>query len=165
MNLSLIVAIADNSVIGRQNQLPWHLPADLKKFKALTMGHPIIMGRKTFDSIGRALPGRTNIVITRNREFAAPPAVLSAASLDDALSVATRSAGSEEIFVIGGAEIYRLALTKAKRCYVTRVHIEAEGDAFLKDFPGADFELIESLPLQNDEAGGLSASFEVYQRH
>jgi dihydrofolate reductase len=165
MNLSLIVAIADNAVIGHQNRLPWHLPADLKKFKALTMNHPIIMGRKTFESIGRALPGRTNIVISRNRDIALPDGVKAAANLDEALSIAGDSVGSDEIFVIGGAEIYRLALPIARRCYITRVHIQAEGDARLPDFPGRDFDLAESTPLADTQAGGVSASFEIYQRH
>ena len=131
--LAVIVAVAENGVIGRDNGLPWHLPEDLRYFRRVTMGKPIVMGRKTFESIGRALPGRTNIVISRNKLFA-PDDVLVAASPDDALVLAGQIAeqqGVGEAMVIGGAEIYALALPRADRLYITRVHASVEGDALL----------------------------------
>jgi len=117
MKLSLIVAMADNHVIGHNNRLPWHLPADLKHFRAITLGKPVLMGRKTWESIGRPLPGRTNIVITRNADYLAADCVV-VHSLDEAL----RAAGSAaEVMVIGGAELYRQALPQADTLYLTLV--------------------------------------------
>jgi dihydrofolate reductase len=134
--VSLIVAAAANGVIGCDNQMPWHLPEDLAHFKRLTLGHPVVMGRKTYESIlaalGKPLPGRTNIVVTRQAGFAAPGCIV-AASLDAALAAAARAA--EEIFVIGGAEIYRLALERADRVYLTRIDAAFDGDA---TFPALD---------------------------
>ena len=135
MKLSIIVAMAKNRVIGRQNRLPWHLPEDLKRFKKLTMGQPVIMGRKTYESIGKPLPGRTNIVLSRNAGFH-PPGVVVVREFQDALDHA-RSLGADEAFVIGGAEMYRLALPLADRLYVTRVKGHFEGDSL---FPETDFE-------------------------
>jgi dihydrofolate reductase len=124
--LSLIVAMARNRVIGRDGKLPWHLSADLKRFKALTMGHHIIMGRKTWESIGRPLPGRTSIVITRDPAYAAP-----GAHAVDSLSSALKMARHDpEVFVIGGGEIYREALPLADRIYLTEVDAEFSGDTF-----------------------------------
>jgi dihydrofolate reductase len=133
--LALIVAAAENGVIGRNNALPWHLPEDLRYFKRLTMGKPIIMGRKTFASIGKPLPGRTNIVITRNPVFRAE-GVEVVSSLAAALELAQHIAlvdGAEEAVVIGGAEIYRAALPQAERLYLTEVHAVVEGDAVLPE--------------------------------
>jgi dihydrofolate reductase len=126
MKLSIIVALADDGIIGRDNALPWHLPADLERFKHLTMGHHLIMGRKTFESVGRALPGRTMLVLSRSRP-ALPEGVRRVASLEEAIDTAS-AAGDEEAFVAGGAEIYRQALPRADRLYVTRVHARVEGD-------------------------------------
>ncbi len=125
MTVSLIVAISQNGVIGANNKLPWSLPADLKRFKELTMGHPILMGRKTFESIGKPLPGRTNIVITRQKEFACCGAV-TAPSLEKALEMC---ADASEVFVIGGAEIFRQALPPAGKIYLTLIHQDFDGDA------------------------------------
>jgi dihydrofolate reductase len=126
--VSLVVAVAANGVIGRDNRMPWHLPEDLAFFKRLTLGHPVVMGRKTYDSIiatlGRPLPGRTNIVVTRQPVFAAPGCTV-VASLDAAFDAAREA---EEVFVIGGAEIYRLALARADRVYLTRIDAAFEGD-------------------------------------
>lgn len=141
-HLAVIVAVADNGVIGRENSLPWHLPEDLRYFKRVTMGKPIVMGRKTFESIGRPLPGRTNIVISRNPEFEAV-GVSVVASLDEALELAAQvagDAGASELVVIGGAEIYRLAIPRADRLYVTEVHADIEGDALLPDVAWAEWE-------------------------
>ncbi len=123
--ICLIAALAANRVIGRNNALPWHLSADLKRFRALTMGHPVVMGRKTYASIGRPLPGRRNLVITRNRGLGAPGCEV-VHSLDEAIA-ACRGAG--EVFVIGGAELYREALPRAQRLEFTEIHAEFEGDA------------------------------------
>ena len=133
MQLSLIVAAARNGVIGRNNALPWHLPEDLKYFKRVTMGKPILMGRKTFESIGRALPGRSNLVITRNGEWQAE-GVQVVRSLEAALSLAEDIAlidGVDELMVIGGAQIYAEALPRSERIYLTEVDADVEGDAYL----------------------------------
>lgn len=136
--LIFIVAVADNGVIGRDNALPWRLSSDLKRFKALTVGRPVIMGRKTHQSIGRALPDRTNIVLTRDRSFAAAGVAVTY-SPADALAVAAGDAarrGVDEIMVIGGAEVYALFLDQAARIELTRVHASPEGDAiFAKPDP------------------------------
>jgi dihydrofolate reductase len=142
MRLSLIVAAAENGVIGRNNALPWHLPEDLRNFKRITMGKPIVMGRKTYESIGRPLPGRTNIVISRQPGYAVE-GVKVVASIDEALALAQDIAtidGSEELMVIGGAQIYEHGLTLASRIYLTRVHASVEGDAFLPAIDWADWQ-------------------------
>ena len=134
--LVLVVARADNGVIGREGGLPWRLSRDLKRFRAITMGKPVIMGRKTHESIGRPLPGRDNIIITRNRKFTAPGCHV-VGDFESAIAAAKRLAeqsGAKEICVIGGAEIYRLALDRAERIYLTEVHFKAEGDVVLEDF-------------------------------
>ena len=133
VRLAVIVAAAENGVIGRNNALPWHLSEDLQHFKRVTMGKPIVMGRKTFESIGRPLPGRTNIVITRREDYQAG-GVRVVAGLDDALRLAEDVAlidGVEELVVIGGAEIYAAALPRAQRLYLTEVHADVAGDAVL----------------------------------
>jgi dihydrofolate reductase len=137
--ISLIAAFAKNGVIGKGNQMPWHVPGDLKRFRELTRGHPVIMGRKTFESIGKPLPQRRNIVVTRNQGFSAP-GTETASSLQEAISRA-QGPGSEEIFIIGGAEIYRLALESglADRLYLTQIEREYEGDAFFPKWEPAHF--------------------------
>jgi len=129
--IALVVAMAENNVIGKNNQLIWHLPADLKHFKNLTTGHPIIMGRKTFESIGKPLPSRTNIVITRQEDFK-PEGVLVAHSLNEGLMLAQQL--DANIFVIGGAEIYKQAMFLADTIYLTEVHHEFEGDTFFPEY-------------------------------
>ena len=134
MKLALIVAAAANNVIGCENRLPWHLPEDLKYFKATTMGKPIIMGRKTYDSIGRALPGRTNIVITRQQDWQAE-GVLVAHDLDQAIELAegvvtSADEGIDEAVVIGGAEIYRASIKRAQKINLTRIKKKFPGDAY-----------------------------------
>ena len=126
-----MVAAARNGVIGRNNALPWHLPEDLRYFRRVTMGKPVVMGRKTFESIGKPLPGRTNIVITRNRAYSAE-GIKVVRGLNEALNLAADIAlidGVEELVVIGGAEIYRTAIPRADRLYMTEVHAQVEGDA------------------------------------
>ncbi len=127
MRVSLIVAVARNGVIGNKNRLPWKLPADLKRFKTLTMGHPVIMGRKTYESIGKALPGRTNIVVTRQAGYRAEGCLV-ADSLEHGLALAR---SDEEVFVIGGAEIFQQAIPRADRIYLTQINQEFEGDTRL----------------------------------
>lgn len=138
MKISIVVAMSENRVIGVENRLPWNIPEDLKRFKKITSGHPIIMGRKTFESIGRILPGRTNIVVTRNRDYRVEGAVV-CASLTEALEWAARSPGSDEVCVIGGGEIFREALPIVDRIYLTVVQWPFEGDVFFPEFPEADF--------------------------
>jgi len=135
MRVSLVVAIAENGIIGRAGALPWHLPADLKWFKSVTMGKPIIMGRKTYDSIGRPLPGRTNIVITRNADWRAEGVVV-APSLDAALAAA-EGGGADEAMIIGGAQIYGRAIGEVDRIYLTEVHTKVAGDTW---FPHLNHE-------------------------
>lgn len=125
--ISFIVAMSENGVIGVDNHLPWNIPEDLKRFKKVTTGHPILMGRKTFESIGKPLPNRTNIIISRNKEYRAEGTV-TCTSIEEALEWANKAPGSEEIFVIGGAEIFKMALPMAKRIYLTIVHWPFEGD-------------------------------------
>ena len=147
MKLSLIVAVSRNGVIGLNNQLPWYLPEDLKYFKSVTMGKPIVMGRKTYDSIGRPLPGRANIVITRDLAWSAP-GVEVAQSLDAALALgkaACEAAGAEEIMVIGGEQIYRMCIENADRLYLTQVDAEVEGDAF---FPDIDLDAWHQVDMK-----------------
>lgn len=131
--ICIIVALAANRVIGRNNALPWHLPADLKRFKSLTMGHPVVMGRKTHESIGRPLPGRRNLVITRNRGYSAPGCEI-VHSLDEAIA-ACRAA--ERIFIIGGAELYRESLARAHCLEFTEIRADFEGDATFPEFSPA----------------------------
>jgi dihydrofolate reductase len=123
--ICLIAALAANGVIGRNNALPWHLPADLARFKALTMGHPVVMGRRTYESIGRPLPGRRNLVISRKRGYSAPGCEV-VHCLDEAIAACR---GAEEIFIIGGAELYRESLPRAHRLEFTEIRAEFEGDA------------------------------------
>lgn len=133
--ICLIAALAAKRVIGKDNALPWHLPADLKRFKALTMGHPVVMGRKTHESIGRPLPGRRNLVITRNRDYSAPGCEI-VHSLDEAIA-ACRDA--QEIFIIGGAELYRESLPRAHCLEFTEIRAEFEGDATFPEFSPAQW--------------------------
>lgn len=160
MRLSLIVAAARNSVIGRQGQLPWRLSADLKRFKSLTMGHHLIMGRKTFDSLeGRELPGRITIVLTRSGQV--PPHIKQVASLDDALQLA---AGDDEVFVIGGSEIFALALPRADRLYVTWVEADVEGDVLLPPIDLSQWRPLEEIAVPADAKNEYPTRFCVYER-
>ncbi len=131
IQISLVVAVADNGVIGRNGKLPWRLGSDLRRFRRLTMGHPLIMGRKTFESIGQPLDGRDSIVLTRSPLEAGGHGVFTASALEGAISVAqkcARARGVQEIFVVGGAEVFSLAIPSASRIYLTRVHGAPEGD-------------------------------------
>jgi len=162
MKIAVIAAIADNGIIGRENDLPWRIPADLRRFKRLTMGHHLIMGRKTFESLGRALPGRTTVVISRGQPDL-PPGVLLAGSLEEALEMA-RIRDDNEAFVVGGGEIYRLALRLADRLYLTRVRGEIEGDVRFPDFDPLDWRLICEEEHPSDDPSSLSYSFQDFER-
>lgn len=136
-----VVAAGENGVIGRDGGLPWRISSDLKRFKEITMGKPLVMGRKTYDSIARPLPGRDNIVVTRSRDFA-PPGVHVAASVEEALALAEEKAaerGADEIAVIGGGEIFAKLIDRAERIYLSRIHAAPEGDTYLPPLDEADW--------------------------
>lgn len=167
MKLAIIVAAARNGVIGRNNQLPWHLPQDLKYFKAVTFGKPIIMGRKTYESIGRPLPGRTNIVITRDPDWSAAEGVIVVDSIAKAVLEAGKAssevAGAKaEAVIIGGAEIYRGTLDSVDTVYLTRINIDCEGDAFFPEMSDVQWKL-ESVTA-GDASAELPHEFLVFQK-
>jgi dihydrofolate reductase len=161
MIISLLVAADENNVIGKDNKLPWHLPSDLKYFKNLTWGMPILMGRKTFDSIGKPLPGRKTIVITRNKDWQHEN-VTTVHSLEEAI-IKAKGFDVNEIFVIGGAEIFRSAFPDAKRIYLTRIHHRFDGDVF---FPVLDnsWKLVKEKKQSADEKNAYDHTFQVWER-
>ncbi|MDR1340041.1 MAG: dihydrofolate reductase [Prevotellaceae bacterium] len=154
--LAIIVAIDENNAIGKDNGLLWHITEDLKYFKSVTDGHPVIMGRKTFESIGRALPGRTNIVISRDPKFAAAGCTV-AASLDDAVAAAAQI--DEMQFVIGGASIYREAIRTADTIYLTLVHGKYEADTFFPEIPEAEWKEVERIDFERGKDFNTPFSF------
>lgn len=160
MRISLIVAAAENGVIGAAGELPWKLSDDLKRFKAVTMGKPIVMGRKTWESIGRPLPGRRNIVITRQDGYAAPGCDV-VASPEDAVAAA---GDAEEIMVIGGSQVYERCLPLADRVYLTRVHADVDGDAFFPALDEDEWRLVSDQSHTADERNEFDFSFRVYER-
>jgi len=155
MKLSIVVAMAANGVIGRDNQLPWHLPTDLKHFKQLTTGKPILMGRKTWESIGRPLPERTNIVITRDPDYQAAGCVV-VHSIDAALRAVEHH---KEAMVIGGSELYRQVLPDVSTIYLTRVHADIEGDAVFPELDAGEWREVERTDCEPDENNALAYSF------
>lgn len=158
--ITLIVAVADNGVIGRDNGLPWHLPEDLKRFKRLTLGKPIVMGRRTFESIGKPLPGRTNIVVTRDPHYRREGIVV----VHD-VEAAQRAAGdAPEIMVIGGAELFRSLLPRAGRIHLTRVHGDVEGDVMWPALDDREWQVVEREEFAADERHAYSMTFEVIER-
>ena len=163
MRVSIIAALSTNNVIGLNNDLPWHLSTDLKRLKALTMGHHMIMGRKTYDSVGRPLPGRVNVVITRRDDYH-PEGVVVVSSLEEALRLA-EGAGDPEPFVAGGAEIFELSMHRVDRMYLTRVHAELEGDTFFPEFDDvSEWRLTDSEHFEADEKNDYPFSFLTYDR-
>ena len=163
--LALVVALSENNVIGRNGELPWRLPTDLQRFKRLTMGHCMVMGRKTFDSIGRPLPGRVTIVLSRAEMISSPPKLLAAKSLDEALRyVPMTEMKHDQVFVTGGAEIYKLTLPQADRMYVTRVHADVEGDTFFPELDWTEWQAVESEETPADERHELASTFTIYER-
>lgn len=163
--LSLIAALGENRVIGVDNSMPWHLPGDFKYFKAMTLGKPIIMGRKTWDSLGRPLPGRLNIVVSRQTDLALEGAEVYA-SLDAAVARAEEWAleqGASELMLIGGAQLYSQGLEHADRLYLTRVALSPEGDAWFPAFDLDQWQLVSDVP-NPPEADKPAYSFEVWER-
>jgi len=162
MQIILIAAFTDNRVLGKDNQLIWHLPEDLKNFKRLTSGHPIIMGRKTYESLGKPLPNRTNIIITRNTDYQAAGCVVTT-SLSEALEKAAQT-GTDKAFVIGGGEIYTQALPLANLMYLTHVHTTLEGDTFFPEFSASEWECAESQHFERDEKHAYAFDIVTWQR-
>lgn len=162
MTVSIIAAVADNLVIGHKNQMPWHLPADLKHFKELTLGSAVVMGRKTHESIGRALPGRLNVVISRNAEYSSDGITL-AASLEEAIAAA-KDSGAKQCFLIGGGHIYREALDKklVELIYITRIHHTFNGDVFFPALATSQWEKVADRPYSADTQNAHNFSFETW---
>ncbi|MFT7643899.1 MAG: dihydrofolate reductase [Pirellulaceae bacterium] len=160
MIISLIVAKSENNAIGIDGDLPWRISEDLKRFKRVTMGHHLLMGRKTFDSIGRLLPGRTTIILTRQENFSFDGALI-ARSLDEAIQLAH---GDDEIFIIGGAEIYRQALPRVDRIYLTSVNSTVEGDAFFPDLDDDQWQVAEESEHPADEKNEFSHRYQILNR-
>ncbi|KQC01903.1 dihydrofolate reductase [Pedobacter sp. Hv1] len=158
--ISIVVAISANNAIGKDNQLLWHLPADLKHFKEITTGHPIIMGRKTYDSIGRPLPNRRNIVITRNKELLIA-GVEVVSSIAEAISLC---ANENEVFIIGGAEIYKHALPLTNCIYLTVVHQQYEADAFFPELNENEWTTIHQEYHEADEKNSVAYTFSTLER-
>lgn len=166
MKLSMIVATAQNRVIGRDNALPWYLPNDLKYFKQTTLGKPVIMGRKTYESIGKPLPGRTNIVITRQTDYQ-PEGVKVVHSVAEARDLAESVClidGQEEAMIMGGAEIYTLALSDADRLYLTEVHADVEGDAYFPEYDKTEWQEISREDFSAEGPNPYDYSFVVYDK-
>lgn len=174
MRIAIVVAAAENSVIGNAGGLPWRIPSDLKRFRAMTIGKPVIMGRKTFQSLPRALDGRDNIVVTRDASFR-PSGALTAPSLQAAIELARIKAAErglsapdpdapDELMVIGGGEIYRQALPLADRIYLTRVHATPSGDAEFKALDEAEWRLVRQEPLPRGPNDDHAATLMVFER-
>jgi dihydrofolate reductase len=157
---SLIVAVADNGVIGRDNALPWHLPEDLRRFKRITMGKPIVMGRKTFESIGKPLPGRQNVVVSRDANYQRE-GVTVVNSVDAALAAA---GAAEEVMVIGGADLFRLFLPRAQRVYLTRVHGNVPGDVYWPPLDETQWCRSAAEPHPADERHAHAMTFELWEK-
>ena len=163
--LALIAAMTRDRVIGRQNSLPWRLPADMRRFRELTTGHPVLMGRKTFESLGRPLPNRTNIVLTSDRSYAGPGCV-AAHSLDQAIAIATKHLTQDrpEIFVIGGENLYRQTLVRANRLYLTQIEATIDGDAWFPEFAQEAWEVLARETRLADEKNAYDCVFLTLER-
>ncbi|NOR43935.1 MAG: type 3 dihydrofolate reductase [Gammaproteobacteria bacterium] len=160
MIISIIAAMDRNNLIGNNNQLPWHLPADFAHFKSVTMGKPIVMGRKTFESIGKPLPGRTNIVLSRNAETQFE-GVICVTAFEDALAVVS---DADEVMVIGGSSIYEMLLPQINRMYFTFVDAAFEGDAWFPDYDEKEWVEIDSVTRQADDKNKYSCRFVTLER-
>ena len=163
MITNLVVAAAENNVIGKNNKLLWHLPNDMAFFKNTTWGMPVIMGRKTFESLGKPLKGRTNIIITGNKNYSPGKDVIVADSIQSAISESEKT-DAKECYVIGGGEVYRLSLPLAQRIYLTRVHATMEGDTFFPAIHEKDWQMVTSTTFAADSRHQFSYSFEIWQR-
>lgn len=162
MVISCIVASAKNNVIGKDNKMPWHLPADLAYFKKITSGHHILLGRKNFESIGRPLPNRTNVIITGDKEFACSNCMVTY-SIEEALSVAYNN-GEEEVFIIGGGMIYEQSKDLWDKIYLTEIDLEVEGDVFFPELNWEKWELISSQENEKDDKNQYNYTFKVFHR-
>ncbi|MFC6998695.1 dihydrofolate reductase [Rufibacter roseus] len=160
--IALVVAIAENRVIGKDNQLIWHLPEDLKHFKRLTMGHPMVMGRKTFEAIGKPLPGRTSVIISSQPDYKAPGGCIVVGSIEDALK--TGLAIDEHVMVVGGGEVYRQTLPYAEVVYLTLVHESFDGDVFFPDLDPDTWEVTEQEEHPADERHAYPYTFLTFRR-
>jgi dihydrofolate reductase len=158
--ISVIVAMAKNRVIGADNRIPWHLPSELKLFKEVTMGHHIVMGRRTWESINRLLPGRTTVIVTRQPDYTVPGAII-VHSLEDAFAA---SAGDDEVFVIGGAELFRETLPAADRLHLTIVDAAPEGDTYMPDIDWSAWQETTSRSSPADERNPLAFRYSMYER-
>ena len=158
--IAIIVAIAKHNAIGVGGDLPWHLPADLRRFKQLTMGHSMIMGRKTYESIGKLLPGRTTVIVTKQTDFSVPGATV-VHSLEAAFQAV---AGDDNPFIVGGGEIYRQALPHVDKIYLTQVDAELDADTFFPEIEWTEWELIETEKKVPDAKNSFPYVFEVYQK-
>ena len=163
MIINMVVGAADNKVIGKNNMLLWNLPNDMAFFKNTTWGMPVIMGRKTFESLGKPLKGRTNIVITTNSNFKAGNGVITANSIDDAIEQAGTT-DARECYVIGGGQIYKEAMHKANRIYMTRVHASPQGDTYFPVINENEWQKVSSTSFETDERHAYAYSFEIWQR-
>lgn len=163
MRLSAITAIAQNNIIGKNNTLPWHLPADMRFFKKTTMGHAVIMGRKTYESFKRALPGRTNIVITRQKDYELSDAIV-VHNLQEAIEKA-RKIEKEETFILGGAQIYEQSLPLLDRLYLTRIYEDFEGDTSFPDFHQEEWEITGIEPHEPDEKNKYHYAFQIWEKN
>jgi dihydrofolate reductase len=159
----MVVAAADNNVIGKDNRLLWRLPNDMAFFKNVTWGMPVIMGRKTFESLGKPLKGRTNIVISSHKNFGEGKEIIVAASINDAMQEAGHT-DAKECYVIGGGEIYKQAMTQANRIYMTRVHASPDGDTFFPVINDKEWKKVSSTPFESDDKHAYSYTFEIWQR-
>jgi len=162
--ITLVVAMADNGVIGRDGALPWRLPEDLRRFKAQTLGKPILMGRRTFESIGRALPGRHNIVLTHRADWRPPGGTERLSVVHDWDAALRATGGDPELMVIGGAEVYAMALPRADRVLLTRVHADVEGDTRLPPFDAGQWAEVAVERYAADERNPISMSFVELRR-
>jgi dihydrofolate reductase len=162
MKISLIVAMSSNRAIGLDGQMPWHLSADLKRFKQITMGHPIIMGRKTFDAIGKPLPGRTNIIVSRNPSYK-PEGCIAVDNVEAAINHGCRL--SDEVFVIGGATLYEATLPLADTLYITQINQEFKGDTFFPDVDSNHWIEVEREDVVDDAKVGFTYSFLKLQKN
>ena len=164
MRVSLVVAMGMNRVIGKAGRLPWHMPADLKRFKELTMNHVMIMGRKTYESIGEPLPGRVSVVVTRNKDFKAPIGNCGhAESLDAAIAI-FESTLIDELFIIGGAQIFSEAIHKADRMYITLIQENFTGDTFFPEVEWLEWDLVSEIHHSKDAKNPHNYSFLVFDR-
>jgi len=160
--ISFIVAVSENNVIGKANKLPWYLPTDMKYFKNVTWGMPVIMGRKSYEALSEPLKGRTNIVVTRNKGWKAN-GVQTVTSIDQAITLAAQT-DAKEIFIIGGGEIFQAALPSADRIYLTLVHGTFDGDALFPELKQDDWKLVSSHECEPDEKNIYALSFQVWER-